>query len=821
LAVLEAEARLNNRCKLGKVDERARELIETARGVGWQMITLCDSDDRVVLEVTMDGQGRFRFDHRTEHGLRETVVCNGETLRHLYPELGIGTTRSMSRFHRADVTRLLPWLLPTVDDLAVGADLRLIGPRTIAIAPHGVDVKDKEGQPQTHVRLHLEFAADGRLAERRVVEMPSAKTIARVVYSEEGIVRWFDGNNEQRGEFSISVEKADAPDLTPDVEALVVLPMPVRDRDHVYKMAKEAGSDSATSSEKPDALRTIASDEQNRAADPAHWNEEHALRLLAANHLQNAAEMRDVIGRRFFARGDRRIGFYTLLISSGERWDADQRVQLGDGTTTQMDPLSDHPKSTLARYIASQLRRTRFDLGEARSLAKGTQQDFILQLAEYRQLAARWSLPNGPPTDAETRRRELDELFGFLSRCDSPEFAFALLRRLQRRYGDSQPHGRIAEALIELEKHGTISYAVKYELARSLASRGEKDKAQSLFIQLYRETLDEGVLPPIDKTFSAAIQGSDDPFGVDDNGEKSFPGLMRGACTQLIEHKQRPLAIALAWQCRQLGEASLGDILIDQVLTGVPEDEQLGTTLAALEYLVAAGKHDRAEALLKPILSSQLYADSPTLWRLASRVANDSGRLARSVSHLERAMELEYEGLPKSYNVEQVRQRYRQLFASYHELAQIVAESNSDVPLGLVARAVKAADRWRWLDTDVTSACNDAASVLSELGKDDLAWDYLTTPLAMKPNEATAWLNLAETLRNEGNFELADRAYATAFEAEPTNAQILWDHAQLLEQTGRSKEARTFYRRIADNEWQPRFNQIKRRAERIKAPQSK
>ena len=769
----------------------------------------------------MDGRGRFRFDHRTAHGLRETVVCNGETLRHLYPELGIGTTRSMSRFHRAELTRLVPWLLPTVDDLAVGADLRLIGPGTVAIAPHGVDVKDKDGQLQTYVRLHLEFAADGRLAERRVVEMPSAKTIARVVYSEEGTVRWFDADNEQRGEYSVSVEKADAPDLTPDVEALVVLPMPMRNRDYIYKMAKEAGSDAVTSSEKPDALRAIASDEQHRAADPARWSEEHALRLLAANHVQNAAELRDVIGRRFFARGDRRIGFYTLLVSSGERWDVDQRVQLGDGTTTQMDPLSDHPKSTLARYIASQLRRTRFDLGGARSLAKEKQQDFILQLAEYQQLAARWSVPNGPPTDAETRRRELDQLFGFLSRCDSPQFAYVLLRRLQRRYGEAQPHGRIAEALIELEEHGTLSYAVKYELARSLASRGEKDKAQSLFVQLYRETLDEGVLPPIDKTFSAAIQGSDDPFGPNDNGEKSLHGLMRGACTQLMEHQQRPLAIALAWQCRQLGEASLGDILIDQVLTGVPEDEQLGTTLAALEYLVAAGKHDRADALLKQLLSSELYAGSSPLWRLASCVAHDGGRLARSVSYLELAMELEYESLPKSYDVEPVRQRYRQLFARYRELAQIVAESNSDVPLDLVGRAIKAADRWRWLDTDVTAACHDAVRVLSELGKDDLAWDYLTTPLAMKPNEATAWLNLAETLRNDGNMELADRAYTAAFEAEPTNAQILWDHAQLFEQTGRSREARGFYRRIAHNEWQPRFNHIKRRAERITAPQSK
>ena len=816
-AVMDAEASLEDRPKLGEIDQRARELINAARGWGWRLIKLRDADDRVIFEVTMDGQGRLWFDHRTEHGLRETVVCDGETLRHFYPELGLGTTRQMSRFHRADLAQLVPWLLPTVEDLAVGADLRLIGPRTIAIAPHGIRVKDAEGQPHPYFRIHLEFAEDARLAERRLVEMPSGKTILSVAYSADGTVRWFDGDNEQLDEFHIAFEKTDAPDLQPDTEALVVLPMPVRSRDHVYKTAKEASSQTEKTAEKTDALAAIASDEQNRAKDPARWSEEDVLRLLATNHLHDAAELRDVIGRRFFARGDRRIGFYTLLVSSGQRWDVDQRVQLDDGTTTQMDPLADHPNSTLARYLDCQLRQTRFDSRTAMQEAGESSDGFVLQLAQYRQLAARWSLPSGPPDDAETRRRELDELFGLLSQCDSPKFAYTLLRRLQRRYGDSQPHGRIAKALIEIEKQGMISYAVKYELARSLAATGEKEKARSLFTQLYREALNEGVLPPIDQAFSAAIQESDSPFESDENEEKGLSGLMRGACAELVQRKQRPLAIVLAWQCRQLGEATLGDMLVGQTLTGVPQDEQLGTTLAALEYLTEAGNHDRADALLKALLSNQPFAESPTLLRLASRVARDGGRLARSASHLDRAMDLEYESLPDSYNVEQIRQRYGQLFASYRELAQIVASPESDAPLGLVTRVIKAADRWRSLDTDVTAACNEAASVLSELGKEELAWDYLTTPLADKPNEAVAWLNLAQTLRGDGKLELAYRAYETAYEAEPTNAQILWDHAQLLEQSGRTKRARALYQQIANSEWQPRFNQIKHQAERLKA----
>ena len=273
----------------------------------------------------------------------------------------------------------------------------------------------------------------------------------------------------------------------------------------------------------------------------------------------------------------------------------------------------------------------------------------------------------------------------------------------------------------------------------------------------------------------------------------------------------------MAWQCRQLGESNLADILINQILTGVPQDEQVFTTLSVLEYLVQTGEHDRAEALLQTLLSNPLYSRSPMLWRLAARVASDGGRLARSISHLERAMDLEFESLPESYNVEQVRTNFEELFARYRELAQIVAAPQSTGSLGLVTRAVAAADRWRSLDTDVTAACQNAATVLSELGEEDLAWDYLTTPLALRPNEATAWLDLAQTLGNEGKLELAERAYQAAFDAEPTNAQLLWDHAQLLEQAGRGKQARGIYRRIAEGEWQPRFESLKRRAELIKA----
>ena len=46
----------------------------------------------------------------------------------------------------------------------------------------------------------------------------------------------------------------------------------------------------------------------------------------------------------------------------------------------------------------------------------------------------------------------------------------------------------------------------------------------------------------------------------------------------------------------------------------------------------------------------------------------------------------------------------------------------------------------------------------------------------------------------------------------PTNAQILWDHHELLKKDSRSEEAQALLRRLADGKWQPRFNPVRANA---------
>ena len=154
LAVLDSEAEFKNRPQVGSIEKRARELIDAARDADWQLITHPD------LQITLDGQGRFRYDRKTEYGLSETVICDGIYATAPVSATGARHHANDSRFHRQSLAQLVPWFLPPAEDLAVGADLRLIGPRTIAIAPHGADADQRRHRDQSkpYLRVHLLFA---------------------------------------------------------------------------------------------------------------------------------------------------------------------------------------------------------------------------------------------------------------------------------------------------------------------------------------------------------------------------------------------------------------------------------------------------------------------------------------------------------------------------------------------------------------------------------------------------------------------------------------------------------------------------------------
>ena len=176
--------------------------------------------------------------------------------------------------------------------------------------------------------------------------------------------------------------------------------------------------------------------------------------------------------------------------------------------------------------------------------------------------------------------------------------------------------------------------------------------------------------------------------------------------------------------------------------------------------------------------------------------------------------------MPEVYSVEPIRRDYGELLGHYAWLAKASQNLKTPPPADLLSRTVKAATTVGGVsDPEAMSACDQAVPrFYSSIGgqrEADLAWDYLTTPLALRPNESQPWLGLAASATEEGDLALADSCYAAAFGAEPTNAQILWDRAKLLELRGEIAKSREVMNQLLAGDWQPRFDGLKLQVKQV------
>ncbi len=754
LAVLEAETSPDSQSAPGAIDPAARKLISKARDAGWQALTIPAERGLPTFNVVFDGSGRYAYERVLPEGLRERVVCDGKTLLHLYPELGIGARRSVSRFHRADFARLVPWILLPVEDLARGADLKCVDERTVAILPRGAgSTKGAAGKPVTYGCIHLVFAKSGQLAERRLVEMPSGKILLRETY-DNGLVKLLDGKGKELAKEQWTLQAAQAPDLNPDTKPLVVLPLPLRTREHVQQAFKI--------------------DANKRYGD---LFAEAALALFAADVAeQNGAQALEVFRQRFRARKHQRLGFATLLATVSSDFQATRAELWG----------ASQPSEPLAKYLAFALNPQR----RSQEMGKIGGDGLLSRLAAFHDLYYH--------CQPETAR-------DFVRNNSSSWLGWAALMKLKDADGSPKTQTAVAELCPLFDKFPGLAYAARYERADSLLRSGQRQEAQKAFRDLYEKTLKAGVLPPIDNRFRQTLLSTD-------QSSNEWAKLMRQTAASLVAEKQRTAVIALASQCWQLGDQPMAEEVFTYAFKDLPDQERSLTSLLGISYLCQTGKFGRANTLLRSLLTDQKFARQASLWRFGAALAARRGIDSDLVSYLDKALELEYEHLPDVIDVEAVRSDYGILLEHYQKLADAMRTLRAEPPDDFAARVIRAADHWRSLDSDGSGACQAAAQILATLGATDMAWEYYTTAQAQQANEAAPWLSLAQTLRGRGESVLADRAYAQAFTAEPTNAQILWDRALYLQQTGQFAQARQLFRQLADGKWDARFNEIQGQA---------
>ncbi len=797
-AVLEAEAMPGLGSLLGTLDPAAKALIDGARKASWQTLSL-NMDGEAEVKVVFDGQGRYAYDRTLTNGLREQVVCDGTTLFHLYPELGVGARRTVTRFHRAQFANLVPWLVQPAEDLVRGADVQKIDDHTVALIPRGADaVRDDDGKLVAYHCTHLVFGANGQLAERRIVEVAADRT-TKVVFTEKydgNVIRQFgdDGKEREAARRELKLGGAEEPSLKPDVSSLVVLPMPWRNSQTV---AQKYGID----------LNRFWNNDEN-------WTLTYTVSPEAANALIGAAfAERNVnlfqFAHRLLVKDNRadKIGYYTLMLGS-------DMLAASDGDFLRLAATSDTP---LARYLALTAnplyRNLHVQYGLYLSGSVGPKDSLLGQVGGFRDLYLRWQQGNvswkGTPIQ---QRVEQERALQFVKENRRSVLGWAMLSILQDRAHDPRFQQDIAASWKMFDDGTELGYTSAYEEARSLLRAGKKAEAATKFRDLYLKALEKGYLPPLDGEFRQALLPNDL------NGEDAWTPLMKQTSQELLKRKQRTAIVRLAWQAYQLDDAPLAENLVDFALENSKGEDRLTVHVAAIEFLLGTNQAAKADTLVTALLADSDFAKRPLLWRLASRVADHRRLEAAAIGYLERALDLEYHNLPEVINLQQVRADYDRLLSHYRMLAGAVAAMEITPPPSLLPRTIRAADRWRALDREGSGACEQAAAILTELrdhvpNAREMAWDYLTTPVGMQPNQSGPWAALGKRLTDENTLDLANLAYKAAAESEPTNARLLWERAQTLRRASKLDEARKILQQIVDrNDWSPQYASIKSQA---------
>jgi hypothetical protein len=771
-AVLESEARLTTHNRPGRIAREARALIDRARKATWRRLTLPADGLTPAYHIDFDGAGRYAWERVLPSGLREKVVCDGKTLWHVYPELGLAARRTVSRHHRIAFNARLPFALPSAADLARGADLEALDERSVALVPHGAKEAKK------HVRLVLAFAEDGALAERRLVEMPAKKVLRREVYADDGSWKVLDAKGKGLLSVKAKLEEAEAPALKADVSKLVVLDLPYRSPEHTKQaLGIEKKAHTELSFAQANAL----------------------LASLVASGDANAA--RDVFVNALARNEQRQLGYYVLLACAGANLDSDN-----------LDVLEAHPHEPLAHYLAlhsSPVLRKHASRWAAASNVWG--KGLLRRLGLAHALLQRWASGKSLGATASQRRGERQRALAYVKEYRGTALAWALLGLMQDRTAEEsdaerpRAYAELDEAYRLFEDSPALSGLARYEQARCLWRAGQAEQARKLFLALYRQARKGGQLLRLDGDFRAALLEAK---------EGGWLALLRQTADELVKDKQRFAVLTLARQCWQVDDQVMARRLLSAALADVPVAGKEGLALYqnALAWLMQTDQREAADALLRKLLADPEHAKRPQLWRQAATLAQQREQPARALDCLEKALALEYADLPEVINLQQVRQDYRSLLNSYAELTKSLATLRLPPPAGFRQRVIRAADRWRALDRDQEEACKLAAAVLRGLGEKELAFDYLVTPVGLRPGEADAWSGLAGQLVRWGERGLADRAYQSAFQRESSNAQILWDRAENLRQAGRLVQARALYRQIASSEWQPRFATLKTQA---------
>ena len=791
LAVLEAEGGEKTKARRGTIDDKALELIERARRSGWQRVvvkSLSGNDEPVT--VSASGSGRFRYDRTLSSGLKETVICDGETLWHVYGELGLASKRPMSRFHREAMNSLFPWAVHPAEDLSVGCDVRYVDENTIELVPlkplksdskNGGKGAASEDETKTKSRtkaviVRLVFGENGRLAEKQLVVGKKRDLVLRTVFANDSQVRILNAAGKEIATWKIDRTDSEPVNLTPETNGLVVLPLPYRSADHVRPLLTQKEAFTAIAEE--DALKVIAS-------------------YFATG---NYAALANLIQERYINRNDNRLGFLTM-------------ISVWATHNVAVQPIFNSRKDPVRQFLVEYYDWRNFRNPNVEFTQSDTLPPFIQEFVRSHNLFTLWY--SGRATQDRTKAQvgtELKRTLAAIRECPHEDFCWKLLEVVQQKIHEAKmmegEFGRsLADELKPFEKSpkyaGSAPYVRIIWLLRAHETKGVGKMYRDLLVNVAEQG---GVIILSDEIHKLLKQRL--------KGHREWTSTVNAVAKVLRKNRGPVSLMDLAEQCRSLEEAELANSLYLDALKDLKPVEDPRRLQLIYGFVRRASDWKRADEYLRVLLTDENFAKQPAIWREASAVSSELGQHDESLRRLEHALNLEFQDLPETVDLQPFRTSYGQLFDRFAALAEKTLSEETALPKDFLNRLLAMADRWRTIDPNDTDVCQRVARVASKLNEVDLAWGYLTTPLAENPGDSTAWRNLAKEMGSQSSTKLSSRAFDQAFEIESTNPEILYEHAMMLRAAGDEVAAKKKLSEIVNGTWGRKFNGVKSNADR-------
>jgi len=767
---------------VGKVSDQAAARIAAARKNTPTMdIAYVTKKGKTVFKLQAGPEDRFALTGRTSMYLRQDVVCDGKSLYHVYPELGLSARRPAAR-RVAGLRRLAPHLLPPASELARVWNVALEATdgklTTIRLTPavlkkvHEGKSKDKgkgtDAPAPPKPAVLVTFDDRGFVTQTLWQINAKTKLTQTVTHADSKITMTWQGEKGKPVEasYNCTIVTPTASPFAPPSADTVVLDMPLRRPEHYKALLAELGDDPKHADEQLRLRRHLAMTQMQDYSWQNPWGQAANAWQTMVTGLQTRAKAIDKI----VTPGD-----MTIMSSAG--YAGSIRNHFKGYAMPAAGPLEKY-------WLGMGVVKTLGDLSQA---GRG---GFVGHLAKYGQIVH---------TGGKAR--------------------VAVTRELMKDYPASP---LLYAAAIHT---GGQDHSIWLDLAKMPRWRGlalytgaqyaQSDAVAEAFDAYHKDLMERGWEVPISSQLAAALKR-----------DKARWDRVMGRWAAAAAKSDNPGALLrLAEFAWVYGDKPLAAMTMASAEKLVSKDAPLTWRLAKAQALWAMGRPKEAlvdqQAVLDGLKAKGL-TPSPALLASSARLAQQAGDPGKAVDYELAAILAERPYMPKRINVNLFRQRYQWLWGQLtarvkqHASAARAKDAPAEAKQALADSLAQAVEVWKtWSSTDDKNSANlhqQLAALYREAGDTEEAWRVISTVIDQKPKDGASYSHVGGWYQGAGDNVQAQQWYAKAYAVEPTNGDWIWKRAELLRSMGRKDEAQKLYKEIANKKWQPRFEHYNRQA---------